>query len=179
MADVLDAVVLHIGDLIETKDGQRKYFFLICQSEQFGALKIAVWEDLSYLHRLIWKYARINFVDIVAETKYFINEPTEEGEEVLPIYSTSKDSLIVLDPDYLFDATTIRQGFCKGGEDSKIYIAKKFEVNLPNYYFLWGSVVNEYLDHLIAGKKMKTADLAEAYLQKKPSIALFLSLIHI
>ena len=187
-ADVLDTVVVHVSEMLQTKKDQRSYFFIICQSEKFGALKVAVWEDLSYLQRLIWKYARINFVDIVAETRYFQNEPNPKKEEKdendknaetteyenLPIYSTSNDSLIILDPDYLFDATTIRQGYCRGGEDSKVYIARKFEISQPNYYFLRGSVVNDYLDYLIAGQEVSTAELAEAYLQKKPSIALFI-----
>ena len=180
---ILDATIVRKGDLLKTKDGQKNYFILFCHSPRFGDLKIAVWEPFQYLHSLIWNYSRVNFVKIIREKKYFQDEPIDEAEAVadestvknIPIFSTTTESQVVLDPDYLFDATTIRQGYCKGGPDSRVYICKKFEISPPNYYFLRGSVVNDYLDYLIAEIPITPDQLIQNYLQAKPSIALFLN----
>ena len=169
--DFLQIDVLQISEKKKTRIGDREYFSLIGLSEEFGRIRIYLWAEFSYLHPLIWKYARLNFSDLNVDKNL---TPSDN----IPTYSTSKESLIVLDPDFLIDASTLAGVHLREGANPIMYLARKFDVLMTNYYLMRGSVVNEYLDEQLFGNKVTTVQLFNRYIRSRPTYSLVLNESH-
>ena len=64
-------------------------------------------------------------------------------------YSTTQHSLLVLEPDFLIDASSVGECFSSGGTNSHIFFLSRLIDNLPGAAALKGSMVGYYLDELI------------------------------
>lgn len=163
--DFLQLDVLEVSEKRKTRGGEREYFYLIGMSEEYGKMRIYLWEEFVYLQPMIWKYARMNISAVNIDHNF-------TSEDKVPNYSTSKETLVVLDPDFLLDASAIAKCHVRVGANPIMYLAKKFEVQLTNYYFMRGTVVNEYLDEAIAGNNATAGKLFREYIQSNPTYAL-------
>ncbi|HEY8895329.1 MAG TPA: AAA domain-containing protein, partial [Niastella sp.] len=74
-------------------------------------------------------------------------------------YSTTIESLITLEPDFLIDATSIGECFQMRGAYSDIFILSKLIDGLPGLPALQGSIVGYYLDELVKNKKKNLEDV--------------------
>lgn len=66
-------------------------------------------------------------------------------------FRTNFDSLIILEPDYLLDATSIGECFQEGGESAMMYSLKLVVEELGGPPALKGSMIGNYLDRMIMG----------------------------
>lgn len=64
-------------------------------------------------------------------------------------YSTTQRSLLVLEPDFLIDASSIGECFSAGSANPHIFFLSRLIENLPGAAALKGSMVGYYLDELI------------------------------
>ncbi|MEZ4888960.1 MAG: AAA domain-containing protein [Chitinophagales bacterium] len=162
--DYLQGMVLEIGEL-QTAKNDRRYFQLTCASQEYGKVNIYLWEEFTYLHSLVWEYARIHFTHLDIEESSF--QTTE------PIYAISRESLVTLDPDFLIDATSMANCSLREGVNALMMILAKFAGTPTNYYFMRGSIVNNYLDEVMSGNPAPPLmDLFSEYIQNKPTYSL-------
>lgn len=84
-------------------------------------------------------------------------------------YTTTFESLITLEPDFLVDASAIGECFSKFTYNSDIFLLKKTIEDLPGSPALKGSIVGYYLDELVRNKEQ---NLDDVYLKAQKSNAL-------
>ncbi|OQP60677.1 hypothetical protein A3860_32265 [Niastella vici] len=75
---------------------------------------------------------------------------TGEGDNQ---YTTTFDTLITLEPDFLIDATAIGECFVQQGSNSDIFFLSKIMDNLPGSAALKGSIIGYYLDEIVRNKE--------------------------
>jgi len=161
--DILDAMVLEIGNVEIEKD--EKCLYVLCATERFGRVQIRLGGSFIYLKNLLWKFARFNALAL----QKMAHTGKNEG---LTLYRTAETSLVILDPDFLIDASVIAQCYFSVGTNPLIYLVKKFAVLTTNYYFMRGNMVNSYLDENLSKNPTSIPDLFEQYIRKKPIYAL-------
>lgn len=84
-------------------------------------------------------------------------------------YTTTFDTLITLEPDFLIDATSIGECFVQQGSNSDIFFLSKIMDNLPGSAALKGSIIGYYLDEIVRNKE---EDLESIYLNAQRNNAL-------
>jgi DNA replication ATP-dependent helicase Dna2 len=84
-------------------------------------------------------------------------------------YTTTYDSLITLEPDFLVDATAIGECFGSRESNSDIFFLSKILNDLPGSPALKGSMVGYYLDELVRNKEQ---DIEDIYLTAQRNNAL-------
>jgi hypothetical protein len=84
-------------------------------------------------------------------------------------YTTTYESLITLEPDFLVDATAIGECFASKKSNSDIFFLSKILDNLPGSAALKGSMVGYYLDEIVRNKEQNIEDI---YLTAQRSNAL-------
>src|SRR5688572_24941355 len=84
-------------------------------------------------------------------------------------YTTTYDSLITLEPDFLVDATSIGECFSSKESNSVIFFLSKILNDLPGSPALKGSMVGYYLDELVRNKEK---DIEKIYLTAQRNNAL-------
>ncbi|MGB1205699.1 MAG: AAA domain-containing protein [Chitinophagales bacterium] len=163
--DFLPIVALHISEMLKTED-DKPYFKIIGQAEGIGKVCIFVWEKMSYLQKLVWKYARINFTNLKSK----INK--EETAESKLIYYTTATTLITLDPDFLVDASVIAMCRLRYSVNPIWNLLGNFTSMLANFYTLRGNMVNDYLDRYLIDNRTSPQELFAQSIQNKPLLAL-------
>ena len=76
-------------------------------------------------------------------------------------FSTTYDSLIILEPDFLMDATAIGECFSSSGSNSDQFFLSRLMDNLPGSAALKGSIIGYYLDEMMRGE---VTDMEQIYL---------------
>ncbi len=146
---LVKCVVKGKGDL-ETRPDGRMQFLLNCEDEgELGLFKLVVRPDDRNLFRPLYamlrEYTTLNLLHIV-------KDPGQEGT-----YLTGSETRIVLEPDFLVDASDIAECFQNNGPNPLLYFLGKLvdsEAGIPAFK---GKLVNEYLDALI-NSPGKTSD---------------------
>ena len=100
--------------------------------------------DFTSFRDLLTENAIIQFQNII-----HIEKPNNQ-------YSTTVDTLISLEPDFLVDATSIGECFHFYGSNSDIFFLGRIIDNLPGSAALKGSIIGYYLDELVRNKKQST-----------------------
>lgn len=93
------------------------------------------------------KYAHVAFYNIQ------LNEGTEN------VYSTTPHSIMVVEPDYLVEASKLAECFDKSGKNPNIYLLGKFKQSESNYKMMLGNVANNILDRLALSPSTQQADV--------------------
>lgn len=160
---LLDVVVQEVGDL--QTFGDSKYFVLSCQSDEIGAVQIKIWNDLAKLRPCFWKYARVILTDVEKD-----NVPN--GEENITFFKTNSQTLITIDPDFVFDASSLAACFTDSGSHSLLYILNNYISIASNYYIFRGNIVNSYLDSCFEGKKETIESIFYDLIRRQPTTSL-------
>lgn len=129
---------------------------LHCQSDDFGDLTIFVKDEWSEIWQIARKGDRIQLFNIHilnAEKRTFI---------------TTKTSLVVVEPDYLVDATEIAECFSNEGSNVNIHFLKKFQIPKFKIELLTGSFVNTVFDELVNDENKDFEDIYESAIKQKP-----------
>lgn len=147
----VQAVVTHVGEVQKTDKGYT-YCILSCQSDDMGKFKVVIRDipkgegfmnqktlgkQLILMAHLAWKYATINFFHL---------QKIEKREN---FYTTTLQSQIVLEPDYLVDSTEIAGCFQSQGANPLLVVLNKFSAGETSPAMLSGTIVNDCLDELI------------------------------
>lgn len=151
----VSAIVKDKGKVFHPKN-KPAYAEIYCDSEEFGEFQLLVsgmWFDI---YDVTWKNASINLFDI------------KEVSKDKPIYRTTINTLIVLEPDYLIDVTDLAECFQFNGANIYLYFLKRFTKHKPSLAMVAGNIVNSCFDELLENPE---ADFEEVYyrsLQIKP-----------
>lgn len=97
--------------------------------------------------KLLSKFAHVAFYDIQ------LNEGTEN------VFSTRPTSIMVIEPDYLIEASKLAECFDRGGINPNIYLLGKFKQSELNYKMMLGNVANSILDRLALSPNTTQADI--------------------
>jgi DNA replication ATP-dependent helicase Dna2 len=84
-------------------------------------------------------------------------------------YHTVNDSLVVLEPDFLLDASAIGECFSGGNAHAYIFFLSRLVEDLPGAPALKGSIVGYFLDEMIRNEK---ADMVKLFLEAQRTHAL-------
>ena len=132
-----------------------------------------LWQDFTYLQSILWQYARINFTQLL--TKEAIVDDADADKEI-PVYTASADTLVVLDPDYLIDASTIAGCRLRFSANPLYYLVQKFQGGQStNIHFVKGNMVNIYLDQYFMCERLSAAEIFDNQVASSPFYALVLT----
>lgn len=82
-------------------------------------------------------------------------------------YETTESSLIVIEPDYLYDVTDISQCFTQKGSNAYYYFIYKFLPKQTTYYTFLGNLVNQIFDYLLTEKEISFEEAFNLSISKK------------
>lgn len=146
---------------------QRPYYELLALNDNHEQVTVRiVGGEWTYLYPLIWKYACLNFVHM--------QERHDKLTDNAHYYQTTSETLIVLEPDCLYDASVIAECRMRKQETPMWHVCKRFSTTETNYFFLRGALVNDYLDHILTKKQVKAAEIFNRLLQRNPTYSLII-----
>ncbi|MDU1891569.1 MAG: AAA domain-containing protein [Dysgonomonas sp.] len=129
--------------------------YLVCQPEISFEQTIRVKYNVANTNDIfnetisrIWVGAQLNLIDSKIDSSG---------------YYTPK--ILVLEPDYLIDASAIAECFQSYGNSHLHYFRRKFEPNANTHYILLGNLANFFLDELIYAKDPSELTFNEAFLK--------------
>lgn len=96
----------------------------------------------------IWIGAQLNLIDCTYNDK---------SEYIVPKY-------IVLEPDYLIDASSLAECFQNFGRSNLHYFRRKFESNSNSHYILLGNLANFFLDELVYSDNVDNVSFNDVFL---------------
>ncbi len=123
------------GDVV---DGKYRRCVVTCKSEELGTIKVVLWQEWSELEHSMSPYATLHL---------FALQKLSDDQDM---YATTSNSLVVLEPDFLIDATDIAECFQYNGANPNLYLLKKFICVDPSEAILLGNIANFCFDELIA-----------------------------
>lgn len=151
-----------ISSLYDGEDVAEPYFILQAydlenlEDEIEIHIKRYQFSDFTYLRNILLENAVLLLHHVV-------------GTETPFRYSTHYDTLIVLEPDFLIDASAIGECFSSEGSNADIFFLSRLVANLPGTAALKGSIVGHYLDEMI---RQPTLDAEEIFYAAQKNNAL-------
>ncbi len=91
----------------------------------------------SWLNKVLWKYSTLNCLNLTAI----------QGRE--HCYMGNPTTLIVVEPDFLIDASGVAECFCRQGMKPEYFVVKQLLKEAATEKLLQGTMVNGILDELI------------------------------
>lgn len=82
-------------------------------------------------------------------------------------FQTNETSLIVIQPDYLFDVTDISQCFAQKGSNAYFYFINKYFPKKNTYYTFLGNLVNQIFDNLLIDENPNFEEIFDKSIAKK------------
>ena len=138
---LIKCVILNITEIKLNENGS-KFFSIFCEGiEDSYRFSFRMFDshfpDLEILNRNLKKYQTINLINIKASVieKYF--------------YTSSKESLLVIEPDFLVEASEIAECFSFLGGNPNIFFVKKLIPSTMGESAFKGTLVNGLMDRLI------------------------------
>ncbi len=129
--DLIGAVVLGKGV------NKKKRKILICETEKNDEVKIVLSRKFDYVFDIVWKGAVINALNA---------RVIDDSKKIL---KTVSESYVILQPDYLIDATELAECFISRGFNAHIYFLKRFGRLKVSDKLLAGNLINSLFDSLI------------------------------
>lgn len=111
------------------------------------------WTDLA---KVLWKYATLKFRDISA-----VN-----GRDLH--YQSTYDTLVILEPDFLMDVSSIAECFSKEQYHPELFFINRFVQDGSNDAAIQGKAVNSMLDELIINPDNEYEELFRKCLAENP-----------
>lgn len=128
---------------------------LICQSEALYNEAISVKYNIPSVNDLfdetitrIWIGAQLNLIDV----------KIDKENCYIP-------KMIVLEPDYLIDASSIAECFQSYASSYLHYFRRKFEPSVNTHYILLGNLANFFLDELIYAEDVESITFDDVFLK--------------
>jgi len=145
----------------------KKYCILKCIDEtgDTGEISVSLWNDLQYIGKTAWQFCKINFFNLV-----------HNPEKSMPRnYSSTNDTLAVIEPDYLIDASSIAECFSIKEGTPFLFFLKKFMYSPKTTQILKGLAVNYLLDELITNPTADAEELLDTFFKENLLTLILLS----
>jgi DNA replication ATP-dependent helicase Dna2 len=148
------------------------------------ALCIELWDMWSEMTQCLWELATLHCTNMrfierkaVDSAKEPANETATNGtntaseENAYTVYATTDDSIVVLEPDYLMDATDLAecvQGKLPFGGNPHLALLRRFLSNETSAAMMAGNVANTCFDVLLTNPDANFDDVFNEALLQKP-----------
>jgi len=150
---------------VKTGASGHKYFFIYCSTDdEIGNFSVRIlsyhFEDFSYLHDNIKKYTALGIHNF------------EQGKGYSNFYISTPATLIVIEPDFLIEASEVAECFHDNDLNLYTYFIRKL---LPSYSSLTaykGTLINALFDALIINPDTSPEDIIRSNISSNPIIAL-------
>ncbi|OGU11886.1 MAG: hypothetical protein A2X61_10190 [Ignavibacteria bacterium GWB2_35_12] len=154
--EFIRAVVIEKGTVKEYSENSIIDYVLICDSEEFGKIKLHFRNPWGKLHSLTWKGAVLNVFSVKRDAK--------RNDE----FKAGSSSIIVLEPDNLVDVTDIAECFQYNGSNALIYFLSKFKLKSTNAKAITGNLINSCFDDILNNSDSNFDEAYENALKIKP-----------
>lgn len=134
-------------------------FILTTQSDNFGLVTIELHREHTALQGCIWEGATLHITSL---------EKQQDINNDITLFKTTKSSLIVVEPDILFDVTSIAECFQKDSAEPLLYLLNKLTPSDSSLAIAKGSLVNQSLDILLSNPMAETNDVFNQSWRSKP-----------
>ncbi|MEI7483238.1 MAG: AAA domain-containing protein [Ignavibacteriota bacterium] len=158
--DFIKCVILNITE-IKLNDNGSKLFSIYCESlEESYRFSFRMFDshfpDLEILNKNLKKYQTINLLNIKASVieKYF--------------YTSSKESMLVIEPDFLVEASEIAECFSFLGGNPNIFFVKKLIPSTMGESAFKGTLVNGLMDRLICNPNIDPKVTLDELIKESP-----------
>ncbi|HET6253437.1 MAG TPA: ATP-dependent helicase [Puia sp.] len=126
-----------------------------------GELEVCIWQDDRYDYTSIRSLLTSNMILGLYHIRY--------REGLTNSYETTYDTLIVVEPDFLVEATAVGECFSGRGFNSDIFFLSRLIPDLPGAPALKGSMIGYFLDEMI---RNRTNDRDSIFLEAQRSFAM-------
>ena len=133
-----------------------------CLNEELGEFDLELKKDLSIYSKILLK----------GFSAYLINMDFVHGEKIT--LKANENSMIVFEPDLLFDVTNIAECFQQTSYNVNIYFLKLFDKSIVNEALFKGNLINYFFDKLIFNPEIELDQVFDEALKIKPLGALAL-----
>ena len=182
----IKAVVISTGDIKKSSNNQN-YCTLFCKSDdETGTFNATLWDipatrksnapdavtyeaipigkKLSEIGNLAWKYATVNFFNL------------KKVENTENLYTSTPETQVVLEPDYLVDASKIAECFPSNNSNPLLYLLALFVPSDTTDAIIKGTLVNDFLDELIMEPEPDLFEICNNSIKEKALTAVSLGL---
>lgn len=156
----IKCIILNVTE-IKLTEKEVKYFSVFCEGiEDSYRFSLRMFEnhfsDLVILSKNLKKYQTINLLNIKASVieKYF--------------YVSSKETLIIVEPDFLIEASEIAECFSFLGGNPNIFFVKKLIPSAIGESAFKGTLVNGIMDRLICDSNLEPASTLNELIKENP-----------
>ncbi|MBX7153882.1 MAG: AAA family ATPase [Bacteriodetes bacterium] len=155
-------IIKGIGTLeeIEFNNNARKHCAIEIESDELGLLTIHLWDDHTQQATHFWIGAALHVFEV----------KRSKGREQQ--YSTTKDSLLVLEPDVLLDVTSVAECFQNNTYEPLLYFIQKFTKSTTSKAMVVGSIINYALDEYLSNPDIEFEVMFNNALRIKPLTSL-------
>jgi hypothetical protein len=144
-------VLCHSWSELHTQDDEVYFILKAYNLENLG--------ELLTIHIRRYQYTDFTYTrNIITENTVLLLQNVS-SLETPHHYSTNIDSLLVLEPDFLIDASAIGECFTSGGTNPNIFFLSRLIENLPGAAALKGSLVGYHLDEMVRNSTQRTTDI--------------------
>jgi AAA domain-containing protein/uncharacterized protein DUF4145 len=114
-------------------------YSLIGETEEYGHTTIQLWDKFSMVGKLAWQFCTVKCTDLN-------KAPNRDS-----LFNTTPKSLVILEPDYLVNATDIAKTYAASlqGSPEVAYLADKFALPETTRAMLLGTLANGCIDELV------------------------------
>lgn len=133
-------VILSIGEVKHASNSEGVYCTLFCRLEKpanLDAISIMLWDSWAEFGTYAWKYATIHVTNL------------EKVPDKDILYRTTADSFVILEPDFLIDATDIANCFVGDDPNPNVHLFGKFTSSTTTSAMIAGNIVNAMFDDLM------------------------------
>jgi DNA replication ATP-dependent helicase/nuclease Dna2 len=135
---------------------------LNCTSEKLGEFKLILYKDFSINYKLVRKGYWINLID------FSIKNIDDEIDKNKIIVYNNKNSLLVINPDYLLDVTDISECFSSSSFNVNLYFLKKFSTVSSSSALIIGNIINHLFDEIVVHGDLDFDALYDQALGQRP-----------
>ena len=157
----ISGVVNYISDNYDDEYGQ--YFSLLITPYQINDQKENLPSSLSVYLRIKDKKGVVvqDFTKLkeIIKSFYSVNILNVDLGEKENVFLSSKDTLVVLEPDYLVDVTDIASCFTNLGSNAMLFLLSKLMPNEDTEAILKGTLINSLLDAKLKDEGKKVEDI--------------------
>lgn len=140
-------------------------------ADGIGDVQVQLWDDtkegasvavqFASLAEKLWPYCRLNLFNL-------------NYNEQQDTYSTGHNTLLVVQPDYLIDASELAECFDSDGFNPAVTMLKRLFHTEPKEALIFGSIVNSLLDGIVLKPNVQLPELFREAIQDNPLGMLYL-----
>lgn len=114
-------------------------YALIGETEEYGHTTIQLWDKSGLVGKLAWQFCTVLCTDL------------KKAPDRDSLFNTTPKSLVILEPDYLVNATDIAKTYAASlqGNTEVAYLADKFALPETTRAMLLGTLANDCVDELV------------------------------